>query len=89
MSCFKPLAAYKDAGGKIVFDLRQSASKVAMALPCGRCVGCRLERARQWGLRCVHESKLWPQSVFVTLTYSDEFLPAGRTLVLRDVQLVS
>lgn len=58
-----------------------------MALPCGRCIGCRMEKARQWGLRCVHEAKMWPCNSFVTLTYNNEFLPEGGTLVLRDLQL--
>lgn len=44
-------------------------------IPCGQCVGCRLERSRQWAVRCVHESQLHVASSFVTLTYSDENLP--------------
>ena len=43
-------------------------------LPCGRCMGCRLERSRQWALRCFHESKLYEDNCFVTLTFSDENL---------------
>lgn len=59
----------------------------AFRLPCGQCVGCRLERSRQWAMRMMHERRLWPRSVFVTLTYDDEHLPAGATLVKRDFQL--
>lgn len=46
-----------------------------------------MEKARQWGMRCLHESKMWPSNHYVTLTYSDEFLPPGGTLSVRDVQL--
>lgn len=70
-----------------MFDRRKSTTKIAFKVPCGRCIGCRMERARQWGLRCMHEAKLWPHNSYVTLTYSDEFLPPGGTLSLRDVQL--
>lgn len=56
-------------------------------IPCGRCIGCRLERSRQWALRCVHEAKMHDESCFVTLTYADEYLPEGGTLVRKDVQL--
>lgn len=89
MSCVKPLKAFwrsrtRDA---ITFDVNKSLTKISFALPCGRCVGCRMEKARQWGLRCLHEKKMWPQNSYVTLTYSDEYLPQGGTLVLRDVQL--
>lgn len=56
-------------------------------IPCGRCIGCRLEKARQWALRCVHESKLWDDNCFFTLTYDDKSLPDGGTLVPDDLQL--
>jgi hypothetical protein len=46
-----------------------------------------LEKARQWGIRCLHEAKLWPVNSYVTLTYNDESLPPGQSLCLRDVQL--
>jgi len=46
-----------------------------------------MERARQWGLRCLHEKKMWKHNFFATLTYNDEFLPPGGSLCLRDVQL--
>lgn len=89
MSCTAPLKAYwrsvhRDA---ITFDPVKSATKVSFPLPCGRCIGCRMEKARQWGMRCLHEKKMWRSSYFVTLTYSDEFLPPGGSLSLRDVQL--
>lgn len=46
-----------------------------------------MEKARQWGMRCLHEAKLWPNNSYVTLTYSTENLPPGGTLCVRDVQL--
>jgi len=46
----------------------------ALAVPCGRCMACRLERSRQVALRAVHESKLYFDSCFVTLTFSDEMI---------------
>lgn len=55
------------------------------------CVGCRLERARQWAMRCMHEKRLHSASAWLTLTYRNErltFLENGlATLVKRDVQL--
>lgn len=47
----------------------------AIPLPCGRCVGCRLERSRQWAVRCVHEASLHEENSFLTLTYNDASLP--------------
>lgn len=52
-------------------------------LPCGRCIGCRLERSRQWAVRMVHEASLYPQNCVVTLTYGDAHLPVDGSLDRR------
>lgn len=89
MSCVKPLKAFWRSRSRdaITFDVNKSATKVPFVLPCGRCIGCRMEKARQWGLRCLHEKKLWKHNQYVTLTYNDESLPPGGSVCLRDVQL--
>lgn len=58
-----------------------------LKVACGRCVGCRLERSRQWAIRCMHEASLYERNCFLTLTYDDANLPDGGTLVRRDLQL--
>lgn len=89
MSCVKPLKAFWRSRSRdaITFDVNKSATKVPFVLPCGRCIGCRMEKARQWGLRCLHEKKMWSHNQYVTLTYNDESLPPGGSVCLRDVQL--
>lgn len=93
MACFSPLKGYysKDIGksGKrgITFQRGASFSGVTLSLPCGQCVGCRLEKSRQWAMRCLHEKSLHESSGFITLTYDDSHLPEGGTLVKRDFQL--
>lgn len=49
-------------------------------LPCGQCIGCRLERSRQWAVRCLHEASLYDNNCFITLTYNDKHLPPDRSL---------
>jgi len=49
-------------------------------VPCGRCIGCRLEYSRQWATRCYLESTLHLRNCFITLTYSDEHLPEDGSL---------
>lgn len=51
-----------------------------MMLSCGSCIGCRIEKARQWAVRCVHEASLYSKNCFVTLTYDDRFIPDGGSL---------
>lgn len=44
-------------------------------LPCGSCVGCQISRARSWAVRCSLEHVDHPVASFVTLTYSDKYVP--------------
>lgn len=46
-----------------------------MTVPCGKCVGCKLDYSRQWANRMILELKSNPDAVFVTLTYDDAHLP--------------
>lgn len=87
MACNYPIQAYRLKDGKIVFDTKQGYDIIAyIKLPCGQCVGCRLERSRQWAMRCMHESSLYEQNCFITLTYNDEHLPDNRELQYEDFQ---
>lgn len=55
----------------------------ALRLPCGRCIGCRMSRAREWALRCTLELAQHESSKWCTLTYDEEHLPP--TLRKRDL----
>lgn len=77
MPCYKPLSAYQPApGGKVYFAAsRKNPSDKSIQFQCGQCWGCRLERSRQWAIRCVHEASLHEENSFLTLTYDDEHYP--------------
>lgn len=47
-------------------------------LPCGKCIECRLDYARQWAIRCVHEAQMHEKNCFITLTYSDSCLKSPK-----------
>lgn len=86
MACFYPIRAYRGArlpSGKraIVFKKSGDEGRKPLELPCGRCVGCRLEWSRQWAVRCMNEADTRDENCFITLTYDDEHLPEGGTLV--------
>lgn len=88
MPCYHPLTAYQAATGDVVFyESRRHDIVRTLTLPCGQCVGCRLERSRQWAIRCLHEASLYKQNCFITLTYSNEHLPSNMSLDYRDFQL--
>lgn len=92
MTCYKPLEGYRsrtlNASGKrsIVFNVKDGYIDLPVQVPCGQCIGCRLERSRQWAIRCVHEASLHEDNIFLTLTYSPENLPPGGTLVKKHFQ---
>lgn len=56
-------------------------------MACGQCMGCRLDRAGDWALRCVHEAQFHEASSFVTLTYAPEHLPRDGSISKRHHQL--
>lgn len=57
-----------------------------MAVPCGQCIGCKLDRARDWATRIHHEAQLHEENAFLTLTFSDDFYPESGSVRIRDVQ---
>lgn len=90
MPCYHPLAAVR-SGGQVkilssVANLR-SGEFSNLTLPCGQCIGCRLERSRQWAIRCMHEASLHENNDYVTLTYSDDHVPHDGGLNHRHFQL--
>ena len=61
----------------------------AIQVPCGQCIGCRLDKSRDWAIRCVHEAKLHDRNCFITLTFNDEALKdrGHSSVAVRDMQL--
>lgn len=86
MACYHPLRGYRAEGGRIVFRREAGWSDRPVDLPCGQCLGCRVQRSADWALRCVHESQLHEANAFVTLTYDQDHLPADGSLRLEDWQ---
>ena len=58
-----------------------------MYVPCGKCISCRIARTREWTTRILHESSMYEDNCFVTLTYNDENLPENGSLSKRALQL--
>lgn len=99
MPCFFPLQAsfslrqdgkkdikFSNSGAKLFQLGIKPLGDNNLSLPCGRCMGCRLEKSRQWAVRCVHEAKCFEDNCFVTLTFSPEYLPSDGSLNRKHVQ---
>lgn len=85
MACYHPVSAWRTDSGSILWAPREGRLR-EIQLPCGQCIGCRLERSRQWAARCMHEAALHDRNCFITLTYDDAHLPPGGSLVYGDYQ---
>lgn len=96
MACYHPLTAWysKDINpsGKrsLVFSAKNALQPDdPLEIACGQCIGCRLERSRQWAIRCLHEAQTWDSNCFITLTFSPAALNERQvpdSLDIRDFQ---
>lgn len=88
MACEQPVEAWRPAtGGPLSFKPPTDGHYYQpIKLPCGYCILCRTEQARQWAARISHEALLHDESCFITLTYSDENLPEHNSLNYADLQ---
>lgn len=79
--CLSPITVrvekslYKDSKTKMVSYQR---------VPCGKCPECRNLRRLQWTFRLEQESLQHGYNYFVTLTYSDKFIPNDRQIYKPD-----
>ncbi len=80
MTCYSPLKGFenKEDGG-IVFK-RSSVAGKPMEISCGQCIGCRIDKSKEWAARIVHEAQMHQDKCFVTLTYNEENLPGDEGL---------
>lgn len=99
MTCFHPIKAIRrhdkinsDTGKPLIdFNVQKGYEYKRLPecwelieVPCGRCIGCRLEHSRQWAVRCVHEASLWESNCFITLTFNDDNLASDGSLHKED-----
>lgn len=93
MPCYSPIVGYRsrivgDSGKrKLVFNRSAGFADLEVTVPCGQCIGCRIDKSRSWAIRCVHEAKMHHTNSFLTLTYSDDEVPRDYGLEKRELQL--
>ena len=85
---------------EFISPYREVSVREYVQIPCGKCIGCRLDYARQWANRIMLEAQYYKDAYFVTLTYDDDHVPLAwysdpetgealqsMTLRKRDLQL--
>lgn len=81
MACYRPLSGWRGRGGAFVFRKDEAVLAQVVQVPCGQCIGCRLDRSREWAMRCMHEASLYEENCFLTLTYDEDHVPEDGGLV--------
>ena len=103
MTCYHPMIRTETFDGKIAIigiESEDKADKKMDAIhrnmykrydiiPCGKCIGCRLDYSAQWATRIMCEAKEWKENWFITLTYNDENLPFGSCYSEETGEIVS
>lgn len=95
MTCYHPITAYwsrilKTKLGTPAITFKYSDADPELGefqIPCGQCIGCRLDRSLDSAVRAHHESLLYDQNYFLTLTYDNDHLPPFGSLIPRDLTL--
>ncbi len=71
MACYHPSQVNVDRLAMDGYPRRRD----SIVVPCGSCLGCREDQAKEWAVRIVHEGQTRPSSWFTTLTYAPENVP--------------
>lgn len=102
MSCYHPYIAVPNGtwpSGKVKYSLRKSdfspdilielrENEGAILVPCGNCIGCRLDYSKQWANRLMMELQYHDSAYFVTLTYDDDHIPKSEYVDQRQEKYV-
>ncbi len=81
MPCYHPI----EVGIMRKFIYSDGRFSDLQTVPCGNCIGCRAEQSRQWAVRMMHEARMHPSNLFITLTYDEERLPDNGSLRPEDL----
>lgn len=86
VQCLSPIGAYRKSGGGIAFTPSGGDFDKHVEIPCGKCIGCRLEKSRQWAVRMMHEAQMHEKNCFLTLTYDPEHYPLDGSVNVKHWQ---
>lgn len=71
----------KFLGSAIAFfglkDISKKVGEHVALVPCGQCMGCRLDKSKEWAIRILQETKEHETSIFITLTYDEANVPVS------------
>lgn len=92
MTCYNPINSWLPEKGtnlnrSVRFDnINKPSHLPILYLPCGKCIGCRIDRTQEWATRLTHEAIMHTRNAFITLTYDDQHLPHNMSLSVKTLQ---
>lgn len=108
MTCYKPIQAWQRPEYPIYAGENEEYLKklnrisfheipnwIPITIPCGKCIGCKMEKVKSHSTRCTLEASQWKNNCFITLTYSNHIkrkdgkpaYPEDNKLHKEDIQL--
>lgn len=66
-----PTVKYYPQDLKHVYPCKDHSGLPYQIIPCGKCIGCRMQYSREWANRCMLELDYHDSAYFVTVTYND------------------
>lgn len=86
MMCEYPYVKTPGGVKRVHLLLSDDARTASTPFGCGRCLHCRINKAREWTHRLLLEQRLHSDSCFVTLTYNEWHLPEDGKVCKETVQ---
>lgn len=89
VACYHPKRAWLlVAGQKLRFRVTpaEAIGATELQVPCNQCIGCRMDRSRDWSTRIWHEASCHEHNSFLTLTFNDAHLPSDYSIRTEDMQ---
>lgn len=90
MTCYRPVKMWivgrTDTGKPLYrpYQTKDTRSLKPIKVPCGKCIGCLLDRTKDWAMRCVHELMYHNKACFLTLTYDKDHIDDNYSLRKSD-----
>lgn len=85
VSCLTPNTLYYTEDGITTFNKEKGFNP--FSIPCGQCLGCRIDHSRDWALCVMHHSKQFEKNCFITLTFNEQHLAGRKSVRVKDWQL--
>lgn len=75
----KDLAQYENI--EAMAKSMQGRYRRVQVIPCGKCIGCRLEYSKDWATKGCYEAETHKHNWFLTITYDQEHLPEADDMI--------